>query len=307
MISLLLMQKILALFIIIFLGALLVKLKLLKPSDSKVISTISLYLITPCMIITAFEVDLTPNVRNGVILAFAAAAIIQIFLVLSSYPLGKLLKLDPVEKTSMIYSNAGNLVVPLVTSLFGEEWVIYSCAYISVQLFFMWSHGVSALCGEKGINFRKIITNINMISVMIGIVILIVGIRFPAPVQDAMNSIKSMLGPTAMLVTGMLIGGKDLKQILAYKKIWLIVLLRLVIIPLCTLAFLKYSGIALLVENGETILMISLLATITPSASSITQMAVVYGADADYASAINVLTTLGCIVTMPVMIFLYQL
>ena len=38
----------------------------------------------------------------------------------------------------------------------------------------------------------------------------------------------------------------------------------------------------------------------------ITQMAQVYGKDADYASAINVATTLLCIVTMPLMVMLYQ-
>jgi len=71
--------------------------------------------------------------------------------------------------------------------------------------------------------------------------------------------------------------------------------------------FLKYSGIAGLADNGERILLVTLLATMTPSASTITQMAQVYGRDADYASAINVTTTLLCIVTMPVMIMLYQM
>lgn len=35
-------------------------------------------------------------------------------------------------------------------------------------------------------------------------------------------------------------------------------------------------------------------------------MSQVYGKDADYASAINVATTLLCIVTMPLMVMIYQ-
>ena len=50
-----------------------------------------------------------------------------------------------------------------------------------------------------------------------------------------------------------------------------------------------------------------MLAICTPSASTLTQMAQVYGKDADYASAINVVTTLLCIVTMPLMVALYQM
>ncbi|MDF2884933.1 MAG: autotransporter, partial [Clostridiaceae bacterium] len=49
------------------------------------------------------------------------------------------------------------------------------------------------------------------------------------------------------------------------------------------------------------------LATITPTASSITQMAQIYGKDAEYASVINVTTTVVSIITMPVMVLLYQI
>ena len=44
-----------------------------------------------------------------------------------------------------------------------------------------------------------------------------------------------------------------------------------------------------------------------PTASMITQMSQVYGQDADYASAINVVTTLMCVFTMPVIVALCQL
>ena len=50
-----------------------------------------------------------------------------------------------------------------------------------------------------------------------------------------------------------------------------------------------------------------LLAVITPSASTITQMCQVYGNDSQYASAINVMTTLFSIVTMPLMVLLFQM
>ena len=67
------------------------------------------------------------------------------------------------------------------------------------------------------------------------------------------------------------------------------------------------SSLASFAENGSQILLVTLLATITPSASTITQMAQVYGKDARYAGAINVITTLLCMITMPIMVYLYQL
>ena len=49
------------------------------------------------------------------------------------------------------------------------------------------------------------------------------------------------------------------------------------------------------------------LAIIAPAASTVTQMSQVYGNDSRYASTINVLTTLGAIVTMPLMVLVFQM
>ena len=64
-ISLLLMQQITELFLMIFMGYVIVKARLLKGEDSKVISKIVLYLIIPCVIINAFQVDYTSEKVQG--------------------------------------------------------------------------------------------------------------------------------------------------------------------------------------------------------------------------------------------------
>lgn len=77
--------------------------------------------------------------------------------------------------------------------------------------------------------------------------------------------------------------------------------------PWPVLCLLKFSGIASLVSGGADILLISLLAACAPSGTMVTQLAQVYGGDSEYAGAVNVLSTLGCIVTMPLLVALYQL
>ncbi|MDS1003260.1 hypothetical protein P9J83_07075 [Clostridium sporogenes] len=54
-------------------------------------------------------------------------------------------------------------------------------------------------------------------------------------------------------------------------------------------------------------MLISLLATITHYASTVIQMSQIYGKNAEYASIINVTTTIIWIVTMPIMVWLYQI
>lgn len=307
MIAVILAKKILSLFLIMIMGAALVKSNVLKTKDSKSLSVITLYLVMPCVIISSFQVAYTEEIRDGLILALIAAVLVHIILIVLTEILGRALHWDPVERASAIYSNAGNLIIPIVTALLGKEWIIYTSAFLSVQLILLWSHGKMTLCGEKKIELKKIATNVNMISIFIGILFFVCRIQLPAVLQDSIDTVGGMVGPAAMIVTGMLIGNMDLKKLASYKRLWLMVVIRLIAYPILNIVFLKYSGLAAMVPAGDTILMITLLATITPSASTITQMAQVYGKDADYASAINVATTLLCIVTMPLMVMIYQL
>lgn len=285
MISLILAEKIFSLFLIMFMGYAVVHWGLLHAEDSKTLSLISLYLISPCVIISAFQVQYTPDVLHGLLLALAAAVLLHVGIIVVVNLLGHALHLDAVEKASMIYSNAGNLIIPIVTAVLGKEWVIYSSAFLSVQLFLLWSHAKSMLCGEKSFALKKVLTNINMIAILAGAALFLLHIQLPAVIEDSLDMVGSAIGPISMIILGMLMAG----------------------IPLAAVALLKLSGLAHLVPDGQTILLVSLLATCTPSASTITQMAQIYGRDADYASAINVVTTLLCIFTMPLMVALYQL
>lgn len=62
-ISILLMEQIFELFLMILMGFIIVKAGIVKEEDSKVLSKIVLYLIIPCVIINAFQVDYTKNCK----------------------------------------------------------------------------------------------------------------------------------------------------------------------------------------------------------------------------------------------------
>ena len=62
--SLLLMQQIIKLFIMIFMGYMIVKVGILKSEDSRVFSAMVLYLIVPCVIMNAFQVEYSPERRK---------------------------------------------------------------------------------------------------------------------------------------------------------------------------------------------------------------------------------------------------
>lgn len=302
-IAMLILNQMLKLFLMLLLGWLVVKTKLLKSSDSKVLSTIAVYLVTPCVIINAFQIDSTPEAAKGLLLAFAAAISSQIMFLLLISTVGK--KFSPVERASIMYSNAANMIIPIVQAVLGAEWVLYTSAYIAVQIILIWTHGKSMISGEKGFSLKKIFTNFNIISMFIGLALFFFDWKLPVLVSDTMNSISSMVGPMGMLILGMLMADLNLKEVLKNKGIYLIAGIRLLFCPLLVLLLIRLSGAYNLMADAATILFIPFLASCAPPAVNITQMAQVYGEDAKHASAINVLSICLCLFTTPLLAGLY--
>lgn len=264
------------------------------------------YLINPCVILNAFQVDATPEVQKGLLLACVAAAAVHILFLTVTAILKKPLHLDVIERASLIYPNAGILVIPLVQSLLGQEYVIYSSAFIAIQLILLWTHCKNMLCAEQSVDWKKIIFNVNIISIAVGIVFFLLRIEFPSGVQDVLGSMSNMIGPLGMLIAGMVIADKSLLSVFSRKRSYLSATLRLLIYPVLVLILMRIiyniSGGA----DSRNILLTVYLASITPACAMITTMAQLYDRDAAYSSSLYVLTTLLSVITMPVMVYLFQ-
>lgn len=305
MISTLLIYKIAQLFAIMFFGFVLAKSGIVKSADSVVLSRVCLYLLVPAAIINAFDFEMNPDMAKGLVLSFAAAVLIHLLFLLFDQVYGRISHAGPVERASIVYPNAGNLIIPIVTFVLGEEWVIYSTAFMSVQLLFLWTHGVRLFSPGEKIPVKKILCNSNIISVLIGVLIMVSGIRLPVFVKDVTSSLGTMIGPVAMLIAGMLAAQLKLKKVLANKRLYLTVLCRMIVCPVLVLLLLRVLCLVPVV-NVQRILLISLLASITPSASSVVQFTQIHGEDTDFATSVNIVTTLLCIVTMPLFVAVFM-
>ena len=306
-ISLLLMEEIIKLFVIMFMGYAVVKSGLMKSSESNSVSVIMVYLVIPCVILNAFQVEYTPDVQKGLFLACAAAVAVHILFLLLTAILKKPLHLDVIERATIIYSNAGILVIPLVQELLGQEYVIYSSAYIAVQLILIWTHCKNMLCEEDKLEWKKVLLNVNIISIIAGVVLFIFRIQLPSGAQDVLNMMNNMIGPLGMLLAGMVIAEVPLKTVFTRKRSYLSAALRLFIYPVFVLELMKVIQTFASIQDSKQILLTVYLASITPACATVTSMAQLYDKDAAYSSSLYVLTTLLSIATMPVMVGLFEM
>ena len=177
--SLLLMEQILSMAIMILMGFAIVRLGVVRSEDSGVLAAITLNVISPCVIINAFQITFSMEKLKGLLLAIGAAILLHVLFILCTHFIGKAAKLNSIERASLIYSNGGNLIIPLVSALLGEEAVFYSCAFIAVQNVLLWTHAVSLISAQKRRNLKKIVTNPNMIAIAVGLTLFLCRITLP--------------------------------------------------------------------------------------------------------------------------------
>lgn len=306
--SLLLAEQIVSLFLFVAAGYASVKAGLFKSGDSKVISNMVVYICSPCMVIYSFQIELTKDKVQGLLLAAGAAVLVHILLIVWTALLRRPLNLNSIERASLIYTNAGNLIIPLVAAVMGPEWVFYTNAYNIVQTVLIWTHG-SRLIGQQTENwdYKKILMNPNIIAMAAGFFFFAARIHIPEVIGTCLEGFGDMIGTAGMFVIGMVIGNMDLKWVFSRKRPYFVCFIRLLAYPSVIVVIFSVIARMALHRDAKDILLVVFLASSAPAAAMVTQLAQIHNQDSKYASVINVMSIIFCIVTMPLMVMLYEL
>lgn len=306
-ISLLLLENLLSMLIMAIVGYAVARKGLINEKECAAFSRLVVHIFMPCMIVKALQIELTEERIQGFFTLFVFSLLVHILWVLCGTLIGKTGKISGVEQATLIYSNAGNLIIPLVSALFGPEYVFYSCVFTVVQLVFMWTHGISVIRESHSVEWKKILLNPNILAVLVGVILLVTKFPVPAPVMAAVSNFGSMVGPCAMLIIGMTIAKQDLLSVFKMKRAYLISFGRLIVFPAMVLVLLYLSGYLNAHPEQLTLFQIAFLAVSAPPAATVSQLAIMYDKDAVKASVYNVMGVACCVVTMPAMLYLLQI
>lgn len=304
-IALQLAESIGGLFIFILVGFIFVKIKLVKSVDAKTISKILMFLSTPAAVLHAFQIEFTADRLLDLGLSFFGGLLCQLLFMGISLLLKKTGKLSNVERMSIAYPNTANLTIPLVTATLGGDWVLFTAGYSVIQNIFVWIHESPILSGQKA-NFKKIILNVNIICIILGILLFLLQVPIPEFFEEACSLGATTLGPLSMFMIGMSIASISIKEIFQHRNLYLVLILRLLVCPIIIALILRFSGILAFSPNAETVFLITLLGAAGPVSATTVQFSQLYDQEPAYAGALNLTSTLCCILTIPLMVILYQ-
>lgn len=302
--SILIFKQIVSMFLMIMVGFVLIKTKVIEKNAGSYLAKIVMYVVLPCTIIHAFQIERSEETINGLLFAFGIALICNVCLVLGSYGFKKIFKLNTVEQASITYPNSGDILIPLVSSVLSTEMTVYCCAFMVVQLLFMFTHGMQLLANEK--DLIKIVKNPNVIAIILGILLLVFNIEIPEIIDKTMTSFASMVAPLSMLVIGCSIANCNIVGQLKNKRIYLVVLIRQILIPFSFLLVIYFLGAKNLNALLQSIILIIYMAMASCPAATVVNIAQTYDKDPEYASVINVIGVIALIFTLPLMVYIFQ-
>jgi len=288
-------QQVFMLFLILLVGVYSKKRQFITEEVSKKLSDLLLKVTQPLMIITSFQMDFSEDMLVSAGLVFLCSFGIHVLSILLAqvlfirYPQS----VKSVMKFAIVFSNCGFMGFPVLDSVFGSIGVFYGSIYVISFNIFVWTYGIMVFSGEKEKgSWKKVLFNPGIISVMIGLIIFLFGIKLPAPIFKAMSTVGSMTTPLSMLIVGSRLADVKIKELFKGFPVYYCSAVRLLLIPLLSLGLLKMLPIP-----EEVLYACTLLASM-PVAANTTIFAELYGGDAAFASRCVGISTFFSVLTI---------
>ncbi len=316
-------EKVGLLFIIIALGFVCQRIKLLTEEANKCMADIVMYFVTPCVIVNAFsatlyeKAELTEILRNIGVVALVAV-LLHVAMILSVYLLFRFKDENRrrVMRFAAVFSNAGFIALPLAQALIDtptcHEGALYAAVFLAVFNIALWTWGLVDMNGDKkAMNFKKILLNPGIIGVVVGLFFFTsplyvtvggaAGIRLPSLVSDALAALSALNLPLPMLMVGYYLGKADLLAAIRDGWSYFCMAVRLILFPLALLGVLYLCGVR---GNVLTVLVIGASA---PVGATTTIFSAKFNRDTDLSVRLVSLSTVLSMITMPLIVGLTQM
>lgn len=297
------LKQVAILVIFVAMGILAVKAGKITVDVSKNLSNLLLYFIGPFLIIDSLAVPYDPAKTTGFVVTLGLSAVIHLLFILGSKLLLRKGMSDnlPVERYAAIFCNTGYIGIPLIQGIFGKGAVFYLVAFMIAFNIFSWTYGMWILQKEVRLTARQMLLNPGNLASLIGLALYFSRITLPDMVASVVSSIASTNTFLSLFAVGVVCSQIDFRSLLQSRRVLYVALCRLVLLPLAVFALVIWWIPLVLPETGSVIASVLTVASMTPCAMSLSFMCQISGRDPVYGSQILALSTVLCVITVPVL------
>lgn len=297
------LNPMLVMFVCILVGFALNKSGVAPSNTGTALSKVENYVFMPAQVMVTFmsycTVDsLVANYRYTLysILCIAVSMLMGV-------PLSKVFSRDGknrgVYQYALVFANFGFLGNSLVPQILGQEYLYPYLLFTLPINFWAYLWGMNQMVpsdGEKVNPFKRLLNPV-IIGLFAGAVMGLTGISkiLPAFLISTLRDLAACMGPMAMILTGFIIGGYDIKDLLSDKKVYIMTLLRLTVLPAIVLTVLYLCG------ADHSVMTMALVAFGAALGLNTVVIPAAYGRDTKPGASMALVSHVAAVISIPIL------
>ena len=283
-------------------GFLLSKTKIANSGHSKLLSVICFYIFLPSKVFTTFAEQFTPAYLAQYWPLLLGATVIMAVLALVAIPLSRLLTKHPYQRNvyhySLTISNYGYIGYALAEGIFGKSVLMDVMMFAFPVCLYTYTIGYSMLTGGK-FSLKKLFNPVT-ISMVLGAAVGLSGLQLPSLAGQFLGKASACMSPVSMLLMGMVISQYSMKDMLSCWQNYVIIALRLLVLPCAVTAALRLL-------NLEMLVLPTLMVLAMPTGMNTIVFSELMGQDSKPGAAMALVSSLLCCGTIPLCLWIFGL
>jgi malate permease and related proteins len=296
-------DQVLVLFILLVVGYVIRKLKLIDYVVTRGISSLLVNLTLPALVITAMQLDFSPSRLNESFLVIGISGACYGLSLLIGWAATALIRPAHgdrgVYRFSSVFANVGFIGYPVLDAIWGRESLFYVALcniWFNVLLFTLGTRLVAAgkpKAEESKADRLGAFLNPGTIATVLGFLLFISSVKLPLVLGKPLELLGNATTPLAMMVTGSFLAQIKFSSIWTDARVYVFTAVRLIVIPVIVFLLLWLAGVR------GMVLAVPVVLAAMPVGVNASIMADQFGGGSEKASQIVFISTLFSIVTVP--------
>ena len=226
----------------------------------------------------------------GMFLAFIIAGMVLSPLFEKDRELRKIFQL------MFVFSNVGFIGIPVISSIFGAEYVVYVSEFMLVYTLVFYTYGIALMDGKFSKDSLRAMVNPGTIAGLLAMAVILFEIQLPEFLNTAVTYLGNVTSPMALVAVGFALADSDIKKVFCQPRLYLFSVVKLLVLPLLLLPLLRFA------VGTSDLLSVCMVMLGMPVGNMPLILGNQRGLDVTACSAAIILSTVLCVLTVPVLL-----
>lgn len=198
-----------------------------------------------------------------------------------------------------MFGNVGFMGIPLVVALYPDTALLYISLFTILDQGLFWTYGISLTKPvsdtKENISLKNLKNLLSpaLIAIVAATILVLLNLHLPKLLITTLDKLGSASMPLSLLYIGGTLSMTDVRKVLKCRELYAEILLKMLVLPLVFFLLMKLFQVPADMAGTMTFI------TGLPAINMVAMLTKNSGSDGDYAVCAVMMTTIACLITLP--------